>query len=191
MSKKQALFLSFDIEADGICAGLNSMLSFGVAGFTIDDGLVFEYEANLFPLPNCQPSEKTMEWWNEPAQKEAYNYATSNQRPADEVFKEFNIKIIALQKQYNIFPVAWPINYDWSWLNYYFCRFVGSNPFGHRGRCIASYAWALSKNLTPSDHIDCEQWIDPLYNQHTHKALDDAKEQGGMMMNMIKCNHGK
>lgn len=63
------MFLSFDIEADGPCPGLNSMLSFGMAGFTPDARIVFEYEANLFPLPDTKPDPKTQKWWDNQARR--------------------------------------------------------------------------------------------------------------------------
>jgi len=187
MSIKHSLFLSFDVEADGECPGINSLLSVGFAGFTKTGEIVFEYEANIKPLPDCTQNANTMAWWNKPEQQEAYKYVCSNQQDAKNVFTELNDKLLKLKDQYNIFPVAWPANYDWQWIHYYFHRFVGSNPLGFSARCIASYAWGMMKTTNPKERINFEPFVDPRF-KHTHKALDDAKEQGAMLINMLKTN---
>lgn len=53
---KPLIFLSFDIEADGPAPGLNSMLSLGFVGINEEGKFVFQYEANLNPLPDAKPN---------------------------------------------------------------------------------------------------------------------------------------
>src|SRR5205814_290344 len=103
------------------------------------------------------------------------------------VFEEFSKQIEELVKTYKLVPVAWPVSYDWQWINHYFHRFTGNNPFGYSAIDIKSYLWALSKNRSPNDQINVEKWVDPQF-KHTHKALDDAKEQGAMFVNAWKEN---
>ena len=181
--KKQLLFLSIDIESDGPCPGLNNLWSIGLAGFTEDAELVFVYEANLHDLPDCIGAKDTMDWWA--TQKEAFAYVRSNLRYPAEVFLELNILILQLKKTYKIVTVAWPVSFDFMWFCYYFGRFCDSNPLGFSAQCIESYAWAMLGLRSPIGKMDLSKWDDPRY-PHTHKALDDAKEQGARFMNMYR-----
>lgn len=181
------LFLSYDVEADGPCPGLSSLLSLGIAGFNESGEVVFEYEANLMPLADAKANEETMRWWMRPEQHEAWEYVQKNRRPPNVVFQELKKHIDELKKKYRIGTVAWPANYDWQWINYYFHRFVGENPIGFSSRCIATYAWCMAKNRGHNDRIDMTRWTDPRF-PHTHKALDDAKEQGAMFIKMWREN---
>lgn len=190
---KPLLFLSFDIEADGEAPGLNSMLSIGFVGFNEKGLVVMEYEANLQTLAGATQSPQTMKWWHDEKQKEAWDYVNTNKREPDEVFKELCAKLDALAKEYKVVPVAWPCNYDWQWINYYFHRFCNRNPLGFSAICMKSYLWAMSKNASPSQRMDLSRFEDKSL-KHTHKALDDAKEQGSMfikawMENTYKSNN--
>lgn len=176
----EQLYLSIDVEADGPCAGINSMLSLGIAGFTVDKGIVFEWEKNMFPLSGCTADKETMKWWSKKENDVAFKYVLSNRVSAQNAFVELFSKIRELKKTYEITVVGWPINYDWQWINYYFHRFVKQNPLGFSARCIASYGWGKTGSKT----IDYAKFADPKY-QHTHKALDDAKEQGALFINLL------
>lgn len=99
-------------------------------------------------------------------------------------------RIKTLLRDYRVFPVAKPANFDWQWINYYFHRFTGDNPLGFSARCIATYAWAVSKNLAPSESMKMWQWANPQF-KHTHKALDDAKEAGYKLINMWRFHTGQ
>lgn len=186
-TKKPLLFLSFDIEADGPAPGLNSMLSMGWAGFTENGNLVFTYEANLTELPDAHPNTDTMKWWSLPENQVAWNYVHQNQRNPRDIFGEFARIVERLQTDYKLVPVAWPASYDWQYINYYFHRFAGYNPLGFSSMCIKSYLWAMSGNRSPNDKLDVEKYVDPRF-PHTHKALDDAKEQGAIFINAWRDN---
>lgn len=187
--QKPLLFLSYDVETDGLVPGLCSMLSLGMAGFTEDKKIVFEYEVNLLPLLGAKPFEDTMRWWGQPEQAGAWNYINTNRQDPAKAMRELHTRLVDLKQKYRVCPVAWPSNFDWQWVNYYLWKFAGDNPLGHTSRCAATYAWCLSKNRGHNDRIDMNQWVDPQY-PHTHKALDDAKEQGAMFMNMWTQNTG-
>ena len=61
------LYVSLDVEADGPCPGIFSMLSFGMAAFTIEKHLVGTFTRNLVTLPGAREDQRTMTWWNTPA----------------------------------------------------------------------------------------------------------------------------
>lgn len=185
---KPLLFLSIDVEADGPAPGLNNLLSIGLAGFNVEKNIVWTFEANLKDIPEGKQNEDTMNWWKQPENQEAWDYVQTNREEPGDVFLRLSSELEQIKKIYKIIVVGWPINYDWMWLNYYFHRYMGENPLGFSARCIGTYAWALSKNQNPSQKIkDLDRWADPKY-PHTHKALDDAKEQGALFMNMYLEN---
>lgn len=189
---KPVLFLSFDIESDGPAPGLNSMLAMGWAGFTETGQLVFEYEAHLKPLPDATPNEKTMSWWKLPENAMAWEYVQTNQRDPSEVCRDFAAHLEKLTQSYTLEPVAWPAAFDWQYINYYFHRFLGCNPLGYSAMCIEAYIWALTKKASSNDvhRADLVQYKDPKY-PHTHRALDDAKEQGSMFYRAWTSNRPK
>jgi hypothetical protein len=181
VERKPLLFLSFDIESDGPAPGLNSMLAMGWAGFDETGQLVFEYEAHLTPLPEAVPNDKTMSWWKLPENQTAWDYVQTDQRDPGEVCRECASHLERLAATYTLEPVAWPAAFDWQYINYYFNRFLGRNPLGYSAMCIEAYIWALTQKASSNDvhKSDLAAYKDPQY-PHTHRALDDAKEQGVM-----------
>lgn len=67
-------------------------------------------------------------------------------------------------------------------------RFTGENPFSHSALDIKTYAMAILK-IDFRDTVKKNmprRWFDNL--PHTHKALDDAIEQGALFCNMPREN---
>jgi hypothetical protein len=184
---KEFLIVSFDVEADGKAPGISSMKSIGMCGITLDKQIVFKFERNLKPLEGATPDKETMEWWNKPEQKEALEYCSRNQEDPAVVFKELNEEILSLQKKWNLIPAAAPAAYDWQWPNWYFIKFVGTNPLGYTSKCMNSFLWGMKKKVHPSTWQFGKQFLDPKY-PHTHKALDDALEQGMMFVKALNAN---
>jgi hypothetical protein len=184
--EKSELFLSFDIESDGPVPELFSMRSFGFAGFTPDGTLIFEFERNLRRLNNAGERKETVEWFQTEA-KEAWEYLNMNQVEPEEAIKDLSTEIEKLQEKYVLVPLAWPIMFDWQFINYYFYKFIGYNPLGYNGICSGSYARAHLKKIDLHTDINLEKYDDPKYI-YTHKALDDAKTQGAQFVNIYKEN---
>lgn len=185
---KPTLYVIVDIEADGPVPPLNSMLSVGMVGMVLDDSAqtfteVFEYSANLKELDEASPDEGTQAWWSKPEQAKAWKATRMDPRDPEGVFRELNGKIESLKETHRLIFLSWPSNYDWQWINYYFHRFVGRNPFGHSARCIASYLWGMSGQLNKDiDDVYMEKFMNPQY-PHTHVALEDARSEAHGFMN--------
>src|SRR5262249_20492841 len=65
---KQETYISIDIETDGPCPGINSMLSLGAVAFRLDgsERLVsapVQWSANVLALPEGEQNPDTMKWW--------------------------------------------------------------------------------------------------------------------------------
>src|ERR1700738_31646 len=58
------IYLSIDVEADGPIPGPYSMLSFGIAAFSIDKVLLGTFTRNLELLPGASQHPRVMQWWN-------------------------------------------------------------------------------------------------------------------------------
>lgn len=188
-SKKELLYLSLDIETDGPVPGLYSMRQIGIALFSTQGQVMWKYEANLSPLPEASIDLKTWEWWNEPEQKDAFDYMMKNPRDPEQVIKELSAYLIELKRLHKIFVVCWPACFDWSFINYYMIKFTGENPLGRTSMCGRSYAWAMAKTAHPNVDMSTllDTWEDKRF-KHTHKALDDALEQGARFVNMLREN---
>lgn len=75
--------------------------------------------------------------------------------------------------------------FDWMFINDYFHRFLGHNPFGHAAIDIKSYYMGLAKVSWAETTM---QFLGPRYlNQPAlvHHALRDALDQGGIFRQLL------
>lgn len=70
--------------------------------------------------------------------------------------------------------------FDWQWINYYFHKFYGKNPFGYSARRIGDLYCGLVKNTLKN-----YEWK-KLYRKtkHTHNPVDDAKGNAEALLQM-------
>jgi DNA polymerase III alpha subunit (gram-positive type) len=84
--------------------------------------------------------------------------------------------------------VAYPASFDFTFVYWYLIRFTGHSPFSHSALDIKTYAMARLKaayrESTKRNMPKC--WFERL--PHTHRALDDAIEQGALFCNMLTEN---
>lgn len=173
--------MSTDVEADGPIPGPNSMLSFGSAAYEADKTLVATFEANLELLPGASPDPGTQQWWE--GQPEAWAACRSDLEAAAEVMPRY-VRWLEELPGKPVF-VAYPAGYDFMFVYWYMLRFAGRSPFSHSALDIKTLAMAMlgggyrdaTKRRMP------RRWFDDL--PHTHKALDDAIEQGALFCNML------
>jgi hypothetical protein len=185
------LYVSLDIEADGPCPGLFSMLSFGMAAFTLEKQLVASFARNLQPLEGARVDERTMAWWNTPENIEAYGKARRDPVGPRIAMAECRAWLDEIRRFGRPVICGAPSGFDFTFLYYYFQRELGESPVGFASLDLRSYAAAVlrrqyrqvGKNSFPPD------WIDEGL-QHTHVALDDAIEQGCILINMLRANLG-
>ena len=62
------------------------------------------------------------------------------------------------------------VAFDWQFINYYFHRFCGQNPFGFSGRRIGDLYAGLVKDASKAT-----EWKKYRVTAHTHHPVDDAK----------------
>lgn len=178
------IYVSTDVETDGPIPGPHSMLSFGSAAYTADKTLVSTFSANLLTLPGAEGHPRTMAWWQ--TQKEAWDACRMDPQPPEKVMKEYVSWLKSLPAK-PVF-VAYPAGFDFMFVYWYLIRFAGESPFSHSALDIKTFAMAMLR----TDYRDStkrnmpRRWFDKL--PHTHKALDDAIEQGALFCNMLKAH---
>jgi hypothetical protein len=178
------IYVSTDVETDGPIPGPHSMLGFASAAYGSDKSLVGTFAANLETLPGAQAQAATMSWWRQHPDVWAAT-RTDLQDPADAMRR-----YAAWVKQLPGRPVfvAYPAGFDFLFVYWYLIRFTGESPFSFSALDIKTYAMALLKTeyRQATKRNMPRRWFDPL--PHSHRALDDALEQGALFCNMLAEN---
>lgn len=82
--------------------------------------------------------------------------------------------------------VAYPLGFDWSWIHWYFVRFVGTSPFRHSRAFDLKTAVAVSEGVPISragrSHLPKSLSSD---HAHTHHAADDAIAQAEIFAKLM------
>lgn len=184
------IYVSTDIECDGPCPGLNSMLSFASVALDPTKGIGREaivdvFEANLETLPGAKTDPETMKWWGADERKEAWERCRFQlQKPADVL-----PKYAAWLAQLGGAPifVGYPASFDFTFIYYYLHRFSpGNNPFVRNAIDVETYAMAMlgSGYLKAGEHAWPDHWFDRSLKV-THVALDDAMVTGFTFLRIL------
>lgn len=70
--------------------------------------------------------------------------------------------------------------FDWQFVNYYFWRFVGANPFGYSARRIGDFHAGLQR-----DFFARQGWKKLRRTQHTHNPVDDARGNAEALLALL------
>jgi hypothetical protein len=175
------IYVSTDIETDGPIPGPHSMLSFASAAYRADKTLLGTFAANLETLPGASGHPDTMGWWR--TQPDAWAAARADPQDPHKAMREY----VAWLKQLPGPPVfvAYPAGFDFLFVYWYLIRFAGESPFSFSALDMKTFAMVLlKKEYRQSVKRNMPaRWFDPL--PHTHRALDDAIEQGALFCNML------
>ena len=157
--------VSIDIEADGPIPEQNSMLALGAVAFTNDGIELGEFYRKLYPLADAVQNPMTMTWWQ--TQSAAWKEATYNQEPALDVMSDYAKWFLSFK-----YPVmlAAPSGFDFTFVRYYLCKFIGVNWKWHN--CIDLRSFLMMKR--GKYHGSYKKG---LKIKHTHIAVEDAREQ--------------
>jgi len=180
------IYVVTDIEADGPCPGINSMLS--LASVAIDEvGNELEYfSINLLPMEGGVQDPDTMEFWKknpkawEATQKDQCDPARAMQSYgswARELFSKYGKPVF----------VGEPVCFDFSFVYYYLLRYGQGKPFSHSGLDVKTLAMAALKcNYSEAVKRNFpKRWFNPK-SPHTHLAIDDAREQAYIFIQILK-----
>ncbi|MDQ2858141.1 MAG: exonuclease [Candidatus Eremiobacteraeota bacterium] len=167
------------------------MLSFGLAAFTLDKQLVGTFSRNLEVLDGADTDERTMKWWAEPAQAQAFTKSREDLVSPRGAMVDCKAWLQEMRAFGRPLICGAPSGFDFTFMYYYFQRFLGESPIGFASLDLRSYAAAVMKRQYR--HVGKRQfpadWVDDDL-PHTHVALDDAIEQGCILINMMRSHLG-
>jgi hypothetical protein len=180
--EKSEVFFSLDVEADGPIPVKNSMLSIGCVAFKGDGSVLGTFERNIDPIPGAVQDPKTMTefWAKEP---EAWAYCTSNTVSAESAMKDFVNWTKSFQGQR--VAVCMPAGFDFTYVYMYLMMFAGESPFSFS--CIDMKTYVSASRGLAYRNSGKKSWPERWFDKslpHTHKAIDDAMEQGLTFMKM-------
>lgn len=192
------IYFSIDIETDGPCPGLNSMLSLGAVVVTPNPtGHAARYSMGdtfykVFKrLPEARPDTATMEWWDQFPQA----WSETRRDPVDPAkgmkdFEDWVRRVCTQLENAGIADprpifLAGPIGFDFTFVYYYCHRFLGRCIFGHNGVDMRSLAMGML-NLPYLTKVDYYPQAWRTRYPHTHNALEDAMEQADRFIKMME-----
>jgi hypothetical protein len=156
-----------DVEADGPCPGLYSMVSFGA--ILVKPGLDVTFHGRLRPV-----SDKFV-----PAALAVSGVSRSETLAYPEprgVMEEFG-RWIAKHTSGRPMFVSDNNGFDWQFINWYFHALVGQNPFGHSSTNLGSLYKGVVKDMKPNfKHLRRAK--------HTHDPVDDARGNAEALLHM-------
>jgi DNA polymerase III alpha subunit (gram-positive type) len=161
-------YIMVDIEADGPCPGMFSMISIG-AVFVYSDTEVKFYREIAPISENYVNSMLSISGYTREQTEEFENPKV--------VMSEFRDWI--LQNSANQIPVFVSDNngFDWMFICWYFYRFIGANPFGFDSINLDSLVRGKNGNLSKGINYEYKR----VYN---HNALDDALINRDVLLNL-------
>ena len=149
-----------DVEANGPCPGLYSMVSFGAVLVDGKNQVTFKGEV--------KPITELYDQGAYDAIGVTYAEHLTYDDP-EKIMLAFNkwVKNTAGNDR----ATMWSDNngFDWQYVNYYFHKYVGSNPFGFSSRRIGDLYSGYVKDIGAAS-----KWKNLRTTKHTHDPLDDA-----------------
>jgi hypothetical protein len=156
-----------DVEADGPIPHDYSMVCFGAV--IVEPTLSRTFYGEVSPI-----SEK----WDPKALSISGIDRETHETFDDPKHVMLNFKewILANSKGKPVFISDNPC-FDWQWINFYFHRFIGENPFGFSGRRIGDLYAGMCKDMRV-------QWKHLRETKHDHHPVNDAKGNAEALLKM-------
>lgn len=210
---RKEIYISVDIEADGPIPGTYSMTALGasVAGYKDREGNIVKFDpdlkenqfyAELKPISNKFNLEAlkvgVYENFNkeqviaDPTGEQIRNYLTQNGETPEDAMTRF-VKWVEKVKQDNeassVVFAAFPLGFDWMFTYWYMMEYAGMSPFGHSRHIDIKTLYATKSDSQIANSVKARM-KKSLHSKrkHTHKAIDDAVEQGELLMNILMWN---
>ena len=172
----EEIYFSIDVETAGPIPAEFSMLSLGASLVNQPEHF---YYAELKPInENFVPEALAVSKFEMSVLK------IEGEEPSAAIKKFKNWVEITAGASKPIF-VGFNAGFDWSFVNWYFHKFTGGNPFGFAPLDIKSYymgAFGCLWSETTSSRLSPE--IQPT-TKATHNALDDARAQAEIFSNLL------
>lgn len=209
MTKKyKEFYVSVDIESTGPIPGEYSMSSVGafIAGARLIDGTFEKFdhedESNVFYTELLPISSKYipeainvgfLEGFDDsipdPDGSRHFDWMLEHGEAPDVAMQNFSDFVKTAEETLGCRAVlmAYPLSFDWMFVYWYFMRFIDSSPFAFSRAIDMKTAFSVGANK-PLTQSTKRYMPKSLFSDlpHTHKASDDAIEQGIMGMNILE-----
>lgn len=191
MSQKQKLLASFDVEADGPCPATSNMVELGVS-FILDTSgeEIDSFYTCIKRRDNYPGDESTIKWLKDNG---VYSRAVDgpNVQEPHIAMTHLAEKIQTLSNSFVIEWVAWPAAYDLQWLKAYFVLYTDKTYHqlvSYTATCMSSAfkTYVRINKLSKDNENALWKSLNTSTVEHTHNALDDAREQGSRYINLLK-----
>lgn len=175
------IYISVDVETDGPCPGLNSMLSIGCVAFDAAGNELDEFSRNLCQMEDASPDPSTLNWWR--GNLSAWVATRKDLVEPEQAMQDLDEWLLGLSEGKRVF-VAYPAGFDFTFVYWYCHKFLGHSPFGFQALDLKTYAMALlgTEFKSTSKRTMPKEWFDG--TKHTHIAVEDAREQGKLFFAM-------
>lgn len=161
-------YVMVDVEADGPAPGLYSMVSFGAV--VVAPGLERTFYGQLRPI-----SEQSI-----PEALAVSGFSREEVLRFEEPSAVMARFAAWLEQSSRGRPMFISDNngFDWQFINYYFHRFIGKNPFGFSSTNLGSLYKGAVKDLTKNfKHLR--------RTQHSHHLVDDARGNAEAFLTIV------
>lgn len=186
--RNSEIYVSVDIETSGPVPGIYSLLSIGAC-------LVSDPENALYL--ELQPEGEKHDAESLVVTGLDINRLQSEGLAPEQAMLKLKDWLASLISQHQE-PIFVGLNapFDWSFINYYFHKYIGSNPFGFTAIDIkACYMGAMGCEWSDTKSSHMSAVLAPL-TQPTHNALDDARFQAELFLyysrdQAVSCDSAK
>lgn len=204
------IYISLDVEAVGPIPGPYSMSSIGAfaAGAMTKDGEIVHFDAkdpeNLFYAELKPISDKyvaqainvgLLEGFDntipDPTGERHFNWMIEHGDDPELAMNNFADWVANRKEHYGAVPVfmGYPAGFDWMFVYWYLVNFNVDSPFGFSRMIDLKTAYAIKTN-SPMGRSTKRYMPKSLFPKlpHTHRADDDALEQGVFGINLLQWN---
>lgn len=177
---KKEVFISVDIESAGPIPGEFSLLSIGACVIDSEKDI---FQCEVKPI-NYNADPKALEVTGISLERLVKEGLTPQQAMTD--FDDWLASISDGNK--NLVFVGFNAPFDWSFINYYFWKFIGKNPFGFSALDIKAFymgvtgcSWddtrssQIAKNLHPNSKGDHNPLHDAIYQAEIFKLIRNLR----------------
>ena len=194
MSKPE-FYISIDVETDGPCPGVNSLLQLGAVFYDNTGKILKELCFNIFEIEGAVQDQGTMKWWADQESKcpGIWESMMKDRIPAKLAMERFQSAVLEIHKTgASPVVVAYPASFDFTWLYFYLLKFLNKSCVGFSSLDMKTLGMTILK-ITFHESTKRnfpKEWFSPSL-KHSHNALDDAREQGYLFFKMLDVLHTK
>lgn len=163
--------ISIDVESDGPYPGIYSMICFGAV--IVEPGLSRTFYGRLRPITSgFDPKALAISGFT---REQCYGFPDPY-----ETMKSFDNWIKENSTGYSSLISDNPA-FDCQWMNYYFHKYIGSNPLGCSGRRIGDLYCGMKMDMSKN-----QEWKDLYRKELDHNPLNDAIENAKALLEFQK-----